>query len=351
MAERRIGYVTSTARTLLLNYSIPWTYWGEAVLTATHLINRLPSQPLQFNSPIDRMSAAFPAMTLRTNLLPRVFGCTAYVHDTTSTLTKLDARALKCIFVGYSTLQKGYKCFHPSTRRFLISANVAFAEFQPFFGSSSSSDLPPREASSSPFLDPFPSVAPTAPPPPPTDVTRVPPPPPHDSSPVVASDSCPSMEFPPPVSSPPTHVNSAPLLSPSSESSAPAVTSSPTSIASAPTSLGPPSPSAPPGADDDPIGWPIALRKGVSQSSIPSIFDPHCFGFCPTPSYRCPGLSSLEGGHGRRNARLGQKSHLGCGSSPPGKKAVGCKWVHTPKHRADGSLECRKSQLVARGFT
>ncbi|XP_078442921.1 LOW QUALITY PROTEIN: cytochrome P450 93A3-like [Wolffia australiana] len=36
---------------------------------------------------------------------------------------------------------------------------------------------------------------------------------------------------------------------------------------------------------------------------------------------------------------------------PPGKKAVGCKWVHTPKHRADGSLERRKSRLVARGFT
>ncbi|XP_078442922.1 uncharacterized protein LOC144712498 [Wolffia australiana] len=103
MAERRIGYVTSTARTLLLNYCVPWTYWGEAILTATHLINRLPSQPLQFCSPIDQMSTAFPTVTLRTNLLPRVF----YVHDTAPTLTKLDAQAPKCIFVGYSSLQKG----------------------------------------------------------------------------------------------------------------------------------------------------------------------------------------------------------------------------------------------------
>ena len=43
MAERRIGYVTSTARALLLNYHVPWTYWGEAILTSTHLVNRLPS--------------------------------------------------------------------------------------------------------------------------------------------------------------------------------------------------------------------------------------------------------------------------------------------------------------------
>ena len=81
MAERRIGYVTSTARTLLLNYHVLWTYWGEVILTSTHLVNRLPSQQLAFTSPIDRMHAAFPDIPLRTGLLLRIFGCTAYVHD------------------------------------------------------------------------------------------------------------------------------------------------------------------------------------------------------------------------------------------------------------------------------
>ena len=36
---------------------------------------------------------------------------------------------------------------------------------------------------------------------------------------------------------------------------------------------------------------------------------------------------------------------------PFGKTAVGCKWVHTKKHHADGTLERYKSRLVARGFT
>ena len=36
---------------------------------------------------------------------------------------------------------------------------------------------------------------------------------------------------------------------------------------------------------------------------------------------------------------------------PFGKKAVGCKWVHTKKHHADGTLERYKSRLVAHGFT
>ena len=143
MAERRIGYVTSTACTLLLNYHVPWSYWGEAILTSTHLVNRLPSQTLAFTSPIDRLHAAFPGISLRTGLLPRIFGCTAYVHDSTSSQTKLDARALRCVFVGYSSLQKGYKCYHPSSRRFFVSANVTFAEYEPFFRvSSTSSRLP-----------------------------------------------------------------------------------------------------------------------------------------------------------------------------------------------------------------
>lgn len=36
---------------------------------------------------------------------------------------------------------------------------------------------------------------------------------------------------------------------------------------------------------------------------------------------------------------------------PRGHKAVGCKWVFTVKHKADGSIENYKARLVAKGFT
>ena len=104
MAECSIGYVTSTAHTLLLNYQVPWSYWGEAILTSTHLVNRLPFQRLQFSSPHDRMNATFSDVCLWTGLLPWVFGCTTYVHDTSLAFMKLDAHALRCVFVGYSSL-------------------------------------------------------------------------------------------------------------------------------------------------------------------------------------------------------------------------------------------------------
>lgn len=36
---------------------------------------------------------------------------------------------------------------------------------------------------------------------------------------------------------------------------------------------------------------------------------------------------------------------------PEGKKMVGCKWVFSIKHKADGSIERYKARLVAKGHT
>ncbi|RVX14586.1 Retrovirus-related Pol polyprotein from transposon RE1 [Vitis vinifera] len=49
---------------------------------------------------------------------------------------KLSAKATKCIFLGYSQLQKGYRCYSPDTHRYFLSANVTFFEDSSFFSSS-----------------------------------------------------------------------------------------------------------------------------------------------------------------------------------------------------------------------
>ena len=36
---------------------------------------------------------------------------------------------------------------------------------------------------------------------------------------------------------------------------------------------------------------------------------------------------------------------------PPGKPVVGCKWIYKIKTRSNGSIECYKTRLVAKGFT
>ena len=57
---------------------------------------------------------------------PRVFRCTCYVRDVRPYVSKLDPESLKCIFFGYSRVQKGYRCYYRSLRRYLVSADVTF---------------------------------------------------------------------------------------------------------------------------------------------------------------------------------------------------------------------------------
>ncbi|RVW31825.1 Retrovirus-related Pol polyprotein from transposon RE1 [Vitis vinifera] len=66
-------------------------------------------------------------------LPPRVFGCTCFVHILTPGQDKLSAKAMKCLFLGYSRLQKGYRCYSLETHRYFISADVTFFEDSPFF--------------------------------------------------------------------------------------------------------------------------------------------------------------------------------------------------------------------------
>ena len=47
--------------------------------------------------------------------------------------SKLDSRALKCVFFGYGMNQKGYRCYHPSSRKFYVSADVDFHEKELFY--------------------------------------------------------------------------------------------------------------------------------------------------------------------------------------------------------------------------
>ena len=76
---------------------------------------------------------------LSIHLLPLVFGCVAFVHVSKQHQDKFDPQALCCVFLGYSSTQKGYKCYYPSTRKMIISKDVTFVENQAFFCPSASS--------------------------------------------------------------------------------------------------------------------------------------------------------------------------------------------------------------------
>ena len=133
VAERKNGHLLEKTRALLFQKNMPKVFLGEGVLTATHLINRLPSRVLGFKSPMDVLSTFYPTLTTTNNFVPLVFGYVSFVHVHGPNRGKLDPRALKCVFVSYSFTQKGYKCYHPSSKWFYVSMDVTFNEHASYF--------------------------------------------------------------------------------------------------------------------------------------------------------------------------------------------------------------------------
>ena len=47
-------------------------------------------------------------------------------------VSKLNPKSLKCIFLSYSRVQKGYRCYCPTLRRYFVSTDVTLFETTPF---------------------------------------------------------------------------------------------------------------------------------------------------------------------------------------------------------------------------
>ena len=85
---------------------MPKFYWAEAIWTAIYIQNRISTTG-------EKVSTDELYFRHKTNLKHlRVFGSITYVHVPDETWKKIDAKSDKCILVGYSHAQKGYKCYN-----------------------------------------------------------------------------------------------------------------------------------------------------------------------------------------------------------------------------------------------
>ena len=107
---------------------MPHCYWAEAVSTAVYIMNRTPTAAVHDVTPEEKFSSRKPDLSHL-----KVFGCIAYVHVPDELRTKLDPKAEKCIFIGYSLEQKGYKCYNPVTRQVRVSRDVVFDEMESWY--------------------------------------------------------------------------------------------------------------------------------------------------------------------------------------------------------------------------
>jgi transposase InsO family protein len=121
--ERKNRHIAKVARAMLNEKNLPNYFWVEAVATAIYIMNRIPTTKIHGMTPEEK----FTSKKLDVSHL-KVFGCITYVHIPDEKRSKLDPKTEKCIFIGYSLEQKGYRCFNPSTRKLQVSRNVVFDE-------------------------------------------------------------------------------------------------------------------------------------------------------------------------------------------------------------------------------
>jgi histone deacetylase 1/2 len=126
--ERKHRHLVETALALLAQSHVPLRFWDEAILTACFLINRMPSRVIKNQTPVTKLFHTPPDY----NFL-RIFGCACWPNLRPYNHHKLSFRSKPCVFLGYSPLHRGYKCFDRATSRIYISRDVVFDEqFFPF---------------------------------------------------------------------------------------------------------------------------------------------------------------------------------------------------------------------------
>ena len=105
VSERMVRTITEKGRTFFSDAKLNKVFWGEAVLTATYLINRTPTKALKYN----KLKAQLKYL--------KVFGSTVYVHNKTRK-AKFDDKSWKGILVGYEP--NGYKVWDVKSENFAI---------------------------------------------------------------------------------------------------------------------------------------------------------------------------------------------------------------------------------------
>lgn len=125
-AERANRTIFEMARTMLFKASLGTAFWGLAVLTSIYILNHRITSHNSKQTPMELWTGNKPSMSHF-----RVFGCDALVHPTQdpAKLKKMEPRALRCIFIGYSQqTERGYIFYDPAQNKIIVRRDAVFDE-------------------------------------------------------------------------------------------------------------------------------------------------------------------------------------------------------------------------------
>jgi transposase InsO family protein len=123
VVERKNRTLVECARSMIKGKNLSNGFWAEAISTVVYLKNRSPTKILENKTPFEAFYGYKPKVSHL-----RIFGSKAFAHIPKEDRRKLDAKAIKCIFIGYCTKYKAYKMFDPNNHKVFASRDVLFHE-------------------------------------------------------------------------------------------------------------------------------------------------------------------------------------------------------------------------------
>ncbi|KAJ9535168.1 hypothetical protein OSB04_un001753 [Centaurea solstitialis] len=120
VSERRNRTLLDMVRTMMCHSSLPISFWGHALETATHILNRAPTKSVE-KTPYELWKGKKPNISFL-----KIWGCEVYVKRPTS--EKLKPKSDKCFFVGYPKTTVGYYFYNPEENKVFVARNGKFLE-------------------------------------------------------------------------------------------------------------------------------------------------------------------------------------------------------------------------------
>lgn len=111
-----IRNITNMVRSLLFQAHFPPLYWVEALHTATHILNLLPTSRRPHLTPYEALYQSKPDYSHL-----HISGCLCYPNVSATAPHKLAPRSIPCVFIGYPSSHKGFRCLDLSSDKVIIS--------------------------------------------------------------------------------------------------------------------------------------------------------------------------------------------------------------------------------------
>ena len=125
VAERKNRTFIEMVNSMLYGSGMPGNLWTEALFSACHILNRIPSKKLEA-SPYELWKNRKPNINYF-----KVWGCLAHVRLPDQHLAKVGYRGVDCVFIGYSQTSKAYRFLNletPSPHTIIESLHANFFE-------------------------------------------------------------------------------------------------------------------------------------------------------------------------------------------------------------------------------